>query len=67
MISMYNVNQKISKSLLRNIEGNVRVSVANTSPGADGPRGLSRAQPTSNYRSVDTGGGFLGEMSLAGP
>lgn len=41
MISMYNVNQKISKSLLRNIEGNVRVSVANTSPGADGPRGLS--------------------------
>ena len=35
MISMYHVNQKASKSL-RNIEGKVRVSVANISPGAEG-------------------------------
>lgn len=32
---MYHVNQKASKSL-RNIEGKVRVSVANISPGAEG-------------------------------
>lgn len=37
MISMYHVNQKTSKSLLRNTEENVIVSVANANqPGAQG-------------------------------